>query len=67
MTIYQAMVAIVSYIYVLADNMSQAFESLHGQHFLVPGHSLRFQHKGTCFGTGSWYSRTPLAVHVRYR
>ena len=27
--------------------------SFHGKHFLVPEHSLRFQHKGTCLGPES--------------
>src|SRR5271157_3313211 len=26
------------------------YNSFHGKHFLVPEHSLRFQHKGTCLG-----------------
>src|SRR5271165_2545367 len=27
--------------------------SFHGKHFLLPEHSLRFQHKGTCLGPES--------------
>src|SRR5271166_4657570 len=29
------------------------YNSFHGKHFLVPEHSLRFQHKGTCLGPQS--------------
>jgi len=37
--------------------------SFHGKHFLVPEHSLRFQHKGTCLGPGSYYIEQQLEHH----
>src|SRR5271168_5035473 len=37
----------------------------HGKHLLVPEHSWRFQHQGTCLVPEFSYSRTPLASHGR--
>ena len=39
------------------------YNSLHGEHLLVPEYSLRFQHKGTCSGAASGrHMPQPLAT-----